>query len=362
MAEQLGLFGATYQAGQLVKLPSGEVGRVYGGGRLRVRVNGEDRPIDGAEVLPSYAAEDVSYTAAVRAHYGTSHVPEHRGYLHFDGYDAVMAEVRERMEKHGPEQWEEDFEEFRRKYKGLYATYLHRLASCLSPMIAGPSKFPTRRAEKANNAERNAWQACEDLRTKTLARYTARAANVIRSDDSDAVTLLRAKLAKLEAKQETYKKLNAAARKYSKAKDEKHLQGLEEWEVKAVKDSEHPPYSWDKWKPAADYLLKNNGAEIRRCRQRVEELEREAAKRAERATAPVESLYDLPEGVTVEEDEDAGRVRIIFPGKPREALRATLKRHGFKWAPSAGAWQRMLNEAGRYNTKVVLQWMKDNPA
>lgn len=34
-------------------------------------------------------------------------------------------------------------------------------------------------------------------------------------------------------------------------------------------------------------------------------------------------------------------------------MRALLKSYGFRWAPSEGAWQRMLNDNGRYAAKQV---------
>jgi len=48
------------------------------------------------------------------------------------------------------------------------------------------------------------------------------------------------------------------------------------------------------------------------------------------------------------ENYDENRLQIIFPGKPDEATRAKLKRNGFKWAPSQGAWQRQLTGNARY--------------
>jgi hypothetical protein len=34
-------------------------------------------------------------------------------------------------------------------------------------------------------------------------------------------------------------------------------------------------------------------------------------------------------------------VQLIFPGKPSDEIRARLKSNGFRWSPTAGAWQRM---------------------
>ncbi len=41
------------------------------------------------------------------------------------------------------------------------------------------------------------------------------------------------------------------------------------------------------------------------------------------------------------------RVQFIFDGKPDEETRELLKANGFRWAPSQGAWQRQLTQAGK---------------
>ena len=55
---------------------------------------------------------------------------------------------------------------------------------------------------------------------------------------------------------------------------------------------------------------------------------------------------------------EENRVQIIFDGKPDAEARAALKQSGFHWAPSQGAWQRMLNQNGIYAAKQVTEaWM-----
>jgi hypothetical protein len=100
------------------------------------------------------------------------------------------------------------------------------------------------------------------------------------------------------------------------------------------------------------WSLSNNSAEIRRIKGRIVELERLAAQEA--------SSQERPDGITVERDPEAARIRLIFPGKPDAATRTLLKQNGFRWAPSAGAWQRQLNSNGESAVKTVLnkieQW------
>ena len=50
------------------------------------------------------------------------------------------------------------------------------------------------------------------------------------------------------------------------------------------------------------------------------------------------------DGGHVEANRDQGRLQVFFDGKPEADARQQLKEHGFRWAPSVGAWQRLLND------------------
>ena len=93
--------------------------------------------------------------------------------------------------------------------------------------------------------------------------------------------------------------------------------------------------SWhlDKSKPYPAYLLSNNNANIRRVRQRIEEL----SSRSEFAG------WTFPGG-EAKINEPENRLQLIFEEKPDANQRQELKSNGFKWAPSQGAWQRQLNQ------------------
>ena len=93
--------------------------------------------------------------------------------------------------------------------------------------------------------------------------------------------------------------------------------------------------SWhlDKSKPYPAYLLSNNNANIRRVRQRIEEL----SSRSEFAG------WTFPGG-EAKINEAENRLQLIFEEKPDADQRQELKSNGFKWAPSQGAWQRQLNQ------------------
>ncbi len=98
--------------------------------------------------------------------------------------------------------------------------------------------------------------------------------------------------------------------------------------------------------PFPAWELSNNSANIRRIRERIETIEREKNRTAETITGDGWQLIEKPEIM---------RIQFIFDDKPDSDTRATLKRNGFRWAPSEGAWQRTLNNAGRYAAKDVMK-------
>lgn len=63
--------------------------------------------------------------------------------------------------------------------------------------------------------------------------------------------------------------------------------------------------------------------------------------------------------VEIKENADMARIQLIFPDKPDDTTRRVLKANGFRWSPSQGAWQRHLNEAGRYAAQRVLKTIID---
>jgi hypothetical protein len=62
---------------------------------------------------------------------------------------------------------------------------------------------------------------------------------------------------------------------------------------------------------------------------------------------------DIAQGVTYEECPEDGRVRLSFPDKPNADIRDLLKRKGFRWSPTNGAWQRVLNGNGKEAVRDV---------
>ena len=94
------------------------------------------------------------------------------------------------------------------------------------------------------------------------------------------------------------------------------------------------------------YQITNNGAEIRRLKERLTQLRREQS----RGEVPDEIIN----GVILRENRDENRLQLLYNGKPDDETIAKLKSHGFHFSPTHRAWQRLLNENARSAAKRVL--------
>lgn len=164
--------------------------------------------------------------------------------------------------------------------------------------------------------------------------------NVISADDPQALDKLRARLEKLEADQEKMRAVNAY---YRKNKTLDGCPGLPSAEIDRLKAK------MDKYrtgKPYASYELSGGSAEIRRNKERIAQLARQAE----------QGYYGWTfDGGEVQADQEANRLQITFDARPGKDLMSALKHNGFHWAPSIGVWQRQLND----NAILAADCIKD---
>lgn len=72
-------------------------------------------------------------------------------------------------------------------------------------------------------------------------------------------------------------------------------------------------------------------------------------------TAEIETVTINGESAKVVRNKQEMRLQLIFDSKPDTSTREKLKSNGFRWAPSHGAWQRLLN----YNAELALKRIAD---
>lgn len=307
----------------------------------------------------TYSEADINRKLAEQAHQGTSFTPERRADSVIQSYIQEMAGLVEEFSSYVTTDNEAEIKKALEAYRKGYIFHLNAFLSAhtrvMSTMITGPANFPTARNEKrwrTADKRREEWLTwCKKEQDKMHRRFNpVILANApISADDSEAVTKLQAKIEAAEKLQETMKAANAIIRKKGLTQEQKiaDLVGLDLDQIEAAQllvpnymggiGFEH-------------FQLTNNNANIRRMKERVEQLKKERSK------APAGDT--VINGVTVSENTGLNRLQLFFPGKPSVEVRDRLKSRGFHWSPRECAWQRQLNDSARQAARQVLEGLK----
>jgi Domain of unknown function (DUF3560) len=162
---------------------------------------------------------------------------------------------------------------------------------------------------------------------------------IIFSDDPDATEKLVDKIERLKKRQGVMKRANHLIRKA----DREGLANLGFSEETIAK-----LFAQDFAGRAGfpNYALANNSANIRRLEKRL------AVIQNAQHDETIEEQF--PGGVRLIDNVEANRLQILFPEIPSEGIRRELKRNGFHWSPTAGAWQRHRSNRATYLAKLIL--------
>lgn len=293
------------------------------------------------------AARTAHEMNSMRDYRKDSATSEYRAYV-----DKAYAAGEERKAKYPEEAERIDYlcDLYARKLANWYNEHFRIEAMCPSIMISGGSNFPVRKKEKQNSRRKSHEEEWRYVQ-KIVDRICSCGTDAIMSDDERAIEKLELKIERLTEEQEMMKAVNAYYRK------NKTLDGcpvltdeqIEEAKAEMSKDwhiSDSPYPGW---------ALQNNNANIRRLKERLEKLkEVKAAGTQEHSEEEVGV-----EGLKIVENTEAMRIQLIFDGKPDEKTRTLLKSYGFKWSPRFTAWQRVLNENGKYAARKVIEKIKE---
>lgn len=285
---------------------------------------------------------DIPRDLAASAHSGTSFVPDRRADQEIASYEATMAADFDRLVRYAdtPEKMalvHEEFHRYRQNYRGKVIVYLSARSRCMSTMIAGGSNFPVHRQQKRS--------ATADKRADEMIAFRERALEAIRkrlcpelrpimAGDANAVQRLREKLEKAVRLQQRMRDANTAIRKHSGAGPDAQVAALIALGFSAANAAGLLVPDFAKRVGFPDFELKNNGAEIRRLKERIAKLEVAKDQEDTEEERDHARLVDSPAD---------NRIRLFFPGKPDADVRARLKGAGFRWTPTLGCWQAYRN-------------------
>lgn len=276
---------------------------------------------------------------AIRAHNGTSFSPERRGQNLFSDFDSELTEDLKTIGEI-PGITQDQIDRYKEGYLRYLRTWLARKSNCISAMITGPAKFPTRRAEKANNSEHNAYSEFRNWRERALKAIKKK--NQPEPEMSE-IDRIRREISQRETMQTKMKEANKIIRKGgdSVISDLQSL-GFKNPQSLLVKDNVHGH-------GFPQFQLTNNLASIKRLKDRLTVLETK-----EQSAAGGNRTTDH-NGIQVVENYDLDRVQILFPGKPDPDTISKLKSNGWNWSPSNQAWQRKLTQYALINAQQILK-------
>ena len=151
--------------------------------------------------------------------------------------------------------------------------------------------------------------------------------SVIRADDPKAVEMLKENLEGFEGRQEYMQNINDY---YKENGTMVGCPGIAEETAiqldERVNENQSTPYP--------GRFFKDNYAEINRLKANIDRLENKPE--------TVFKGWQFEGGEAVINLAN-NRLQLMFDGKPTDEQRADLKKNGFKWAPTAKAWQRPLD-------------------
>lgn len=299
------------------------------------------------------------------------------------------------------QQQKEYFQERINDYAGLVGDSYNemaskRLAAGPSWAVAGPAKYNTKRFNQKMEAERRAYETFEEKKEKFIKntekrlkelKYTGGAedesevkkrvfddysrgkwgyGDKVDNTDPYAIEKISGKIKFMEDAHDVTLLYNKNCKKngittmsWADRTDEDKAKRKEVL-AQTAKEAKEKGYSAEVIKQGVEHpFTSNQTADIRRNKQRLEELQKRQTVIEERkntndsgAGASSERVYF--DGGYIYENPELDRIQIIYDGKPDREVIDKLKHNGFRWSPSQKAWQRQLNRNGRYAVNQIM--------
>ena len=324
------------------------------------------------------------------------------GEVYQNDVNVEMNEFRNKFnyENMNPQQ-KEYFRERLNSFAGLVGSSYNEMASKRlsagpSWIVAGPAKYNTKRFNQKMEAERRAYETFEEKKEKFIKntekklkelKYTGGTENAedikkrvfddyskgkwsygdkIDNTDPYAIEKITGKIKYMEDVHNVtllYNKIckqNGLANVTWADRTDEERAKRKEVISQTAKEAREKEYSEAAIKEGINSpFIANQTAEIRRNKQRLEELQKrqeviEEKKKNESGESGENSGRVDFDGGYIYENPELDRIQIIYDSKPERDVIDRLKHHGFRWSPSQGAWQRQLNRNGRRAVNDVM--------
>lgn len=275
-------------------------------------------------------------TEAMRAGQWTSQDPQRYGESLLTSMNADVEDFIGQI----PVEVQEVYEE---RLVQRYKEWFRAQSRCFSVLVTGAGNFNQRKHQKANDAERAAYERIQEWKTKTIKRLN-RKERLVGMAEAER---LRAELETCEDVHQKMKGVNAIIRR--KCTDEEKVDaivaecGIKEEQAKELVYPDHDRGVFSQG--FTSYTFSRNLAKIKDLKAKIERHERMAQK--ENKTLEFD-------GFDIELDYQEERLRIRHHQKPDAATIRELKGNGFRWSPKNGAWQRQLTSNAVYAARRVL--------
>lgn len=305
---------------------------------------------------PVAKPSDLPYQLAYDAHRGSSFVPEKRAaaaqeeYAHFvNAFHAELLGLAETDEQRAVVAVE--IERFRANYLRFLSALLSAQSRIVSSMIAGPSNFPVARMQKRNataDKRRTEFLEWHEKARKAARRAVLDARNPGQVASADWAALKReidhdlAVVSGIDSGSADWRGMTRSAFTTSVSGKLERLatKGSAALVTQAL---EYVRVQTAEWKKPF-FAARNSVWTLATLAT--------AAGEAPKPTGTEEIATG--EGWRIVNDCDAERVRIYFDAIPAPELRERLKGSGWRWSPTAGAWQRQNTNAAIYSAQKIV--------
>ncbi|MCD6211303.1 MAG: hypothetical protein J7J01_10575, partial [Methanophagales archaeon] len=258
-------------------------------------------------------------------------------------YEAFIKEIIDTLKGLPKEKVHEFLNWASKGYIDKYEEMLHFRGRVASPLVVGPSKFPSQ--EKKLESLRKRENELKNFKEKVLKR----AKKLAESRGLSELEATKIELDELKHTLEVMKEANKIVRskKLSKEEKEKKLREIGAFEIEGYS------FYW----PEPDFMgrigfpsfeLESVRRAINTREERLKRLEEKEEHKGE--VNVIEETKDYK----IVEDYTKDRVLIYFTTIPPNEVREALKSKGWRWSPHWKAWSRKLTKAAIEDAKEIL--------